>query len=110
MRKQNRLPVNDIDHCLEQAQHLNIRHPLCRAFSYMAGDETTGLIAYAIWRGRSQLLSTLFRASDQKLSGASKSGASQARSCWHKDAAAFDDLPRQRRPGSEQGESAPARL
>jgi len=99
MKKQNSLPVNNIDHCLEQAQHLNIRHPLCRAFGYMAGDETTGLIAYAIWCGRSQLLSTLIRASDQTLSEASISGASQARSCWHKDAAAFDDLPRQRRPG-----------
>ncbi len=110
MKRLNRLPVNDIEHCLSQAQHLNIRHPLRRIFSDMAGDETTGLIAYAIWRERSNILSTVYRASDNTLSEASKSGASQARSCWHKDAAAFDDLPRQRRPGSEQGESAPAQL
>jgi len=92
------LPVNDIEHCLAQARYLNIRHPLRRVFSSMAGNETTGLVAYAIWRGRSQLLSTLYRASDHTLSEASTSRASQARSCWHKDAAAFDDLPRQRRP------------
>ena len=54
MKRLNRLPVNDIEHCLSQAQHLNIRHPLRRIFSDMAGDETTGLIAYAIWRERSQ--------------------------------------------------------
>ena len=99
MKRVHRLPVNNIEYCLAQAHDLNIRHPLRRVFSYMAGDETTGLVAYAIWRGRSQLLSSLHRAPDHTLSGVSRSGASQARSCWHEDSAALDDLPRPRRPG-----------
>ena len=97
MKRKNKLPVNDIEHCLRQARHLNIRHPIRRIFSQLAGDETTGLVAYAIWRGRSQLLSSLNRASDYSLSEASTSRASQARSCWHEESVAFDDLPRQRR-------------
>ena len=97
VRRKVKVPVNDISQCLAQARHLNTRHPIRRVFSYLAGDDTTGLVAYAIWRGRSQLLSTLNRASDYSLSEASTSRASQARSCWHKESVAFDDLPRQRR-------------
>jgi hypothetical protein len=97
--KQTRSLVNDIGQCVAQAKHLNIRHPYKRIFCKLAGDETTGLIAYAIWRGRSQLISTLNRASDHKLSEASTSRASQARSYWQGEHAAQDDLPRPRRPG-----------
>lgn len=93
--------VNDIGQCVAQAKHLNIRHPYRRIFCKLAGDETTGLLAYAIWRGRSQLISTLNRASDQKLSEARTSRVSQARSCWQGERAAQDDLPRLRRPGRE---------
>jgi len=65
----NRLPVNNIDHCLQQAQvisrrldnpHLKDGH-LCRVFSVLAGNATTGLLAYAIWRGRSELFSHLHK-------------------------------------------------
>ena len=93
------VPVNDIGQCVAEAKKLDIRHPLRRAFSRLAGDETTGLIAYAIWRGRSQLISNLQSASDYKQSEAYASRASQAKSYWHKEAVAPDDLPRQRRPG-----------
>jgi len=89
----NRVLINNIEHCLAQAQHLNIRHPIRIVFNHLASDETTGLVAYAIWRGRSNFL----RASDHTLSGASKSGASQARSCWHEERVACDDLPHLRR-------------
>lgn len=55
--------VNDIEHCVAQAhllaQHIHQpqrqEHALARAFTSLAGDETTGLLALAIWRGRSQL-------------------------------------------------------
>jgi hypothetical protein len=55
--------VNDINHCVAQAhrlaQHIHQpqrkEHSLARAFTSLAGDETTGLLAFAIWRGRSQL-------------------------------------------------------
>jgi hypothetical protein len=93
------LPINSIENCLAQARDLNIRHPLRSAFSHLTGDETTGLVAYAIWRGRSQLLSTLSRASDYSQSGACKSGVSRARSRWHEESAAYDDLPHHRRLG-----------
>ena len=93
------VPVNDIGQCVQQAKELDIRHPLRRVFSRLAGDETTGLLAYAIWRGRSQLISNLQSASDDKQSEANAFRASQARSYWHKDTAAPGDLPRQRRPG-----------
>src|SRR5687767_13601894 len=99
MQRQARVLINDIGQCVAQAKDLNIRHPLRRVFARLAGDETTGLIAYAIWRGRSQLISNIQSASDYKQSEANASRASQAKSYWHKEAAAPGDLPRQRRPG-----------
>src|SRR5215217_5329626 len=99
IQRQARPLVNDIGQCVAQAKHLNTRDPLRRVFCQLAGDETTGLIAYAIWRGRSQLISTLLSASDYKQSEANASRASQAHSYWHKDTVASGDLPRQRRPG-----------
>src|SRR5215207_3292864 len=96
--RQASLLVNDIGQCVAQAKRLNTRDPLRRVFCQLAGDETTGLLAYAIWRGRSQLISTLQSASDYKQSEANASRASQAKSYWHKEAAAPGDLPRQRRP------------
>lgn len=67
MNKRNRLPVNNIDYCLQQAQVISERlhNPqlkdgsICRVFGSLARDTTTGLLAYAIWRGRSDLLSYL---------------------------------------------------
>ncbi|HEY59986.1 MAG TPA: hypothetical protein G4N92_04790 [Anaerolineae bacterium] len=65
--KKLRFIVNDINQCLEQAQSL-AKHShglhwsdqsLQRAFTSLAGDETIGFLAYAIWRGRSRLLSSM---------------------------------------------------
>lgn len=72
--------INDIEHCLAQAHQLtkgDTRRPLCRVFQCLAGDETTGLVAYAIWRGRSQVISILNGAPGYKRSGASISRASR---------------------------------
>ena len=99
MQRQDPALVNDIGQCVAQAKDLNIRHPFRRVFSRLAGDETTGLIAYAIWRGRSQLISNIQSASDYKQSEANASRVSQANSYWHKEVVASGDLPRQRRPG-----------
>ena len=61
--KKHRYIVNDINQCLEQARALAKPHrdnqSLQRAFTSLAGDETIGFLAYAIWRGRSRLLSSL---------------------------------------------------
>lgn len=86
--------ISNIDQCLVQAKNLNTRHPFRRAFCRLAGDETTGLIAYAIWRERSQFLYTLISASDYKLSEAHASRVSQARSRWQMGSVAFSDLSR----------------
>lgn len=59
--------VNDIYQCLAQAHLLaeqmsqprRAEHSLAKVFTSLAGDETTGLLAFAIWRGRSRLLSSL---------------------------------------------------
>jgi hypothetical protein len=59
--------VNDINQCLAQAHLLAKRmsqpqrkeHSLAHVFTTLAGDETTGLLAFAIWRGRSRLISSL---------------------------------------------------
>ena len=67
MSTKNRLPVNNIDSCLQQAQVISrkLDDPqqkdghLCHVFSLLAGNATTGLLAYAIWRGRSELFSHL---------------------------------------------------
>jgi len=93
------VPVNDIGQCVQQAKDLDIHDPLRRVFSSLAGDEITGLIAYAIWRGRSHLISNLQSASDYMQSEANASRASQAKSYWKKDTVASGDLPRQRRLG-----------
>ncbi len=89
---QKQIIINDIDQCLAQAQNLNTHHPFHRVFCRLAGDETIGLIAYAIWRERSHFLYTMIDASDYKLSEAHASRVSQARSCWQMGSVAFSDL------------------
>lgn len=86
--------ISNIDQCLVQAKTLNTHHPFRRVFCRLAGDETIGLIAYAIWRERSQFLYTMIDASDYKLSEAHASRVSQARSCWQMGSVAFSDLSR----------------
>lgn len=66
---------------------------ICQIFKNLARDETTGLLAYAIWRVRSQFFYTISCASDYKQSEAIATRASQARSCWHMGSVAFSDLP-----------------
>ena len=59
--------INDISQCLQQAQALarqihNIRQKdrnFIKAFTSLAGDDTVGLLAYGIWRGRSRRVSNL---------------------------------------------------
>ena len=59
--------INDINLCLRQAQALarnlhNTRQKdldFIKAFTSLAGNETAGLLAYGIWRGRSRLISSL---------------------------------------------------
>jgi len=57
-------PINDFNICIEQArslQRLNENDKnFLQVFSQLAGDSSTGFLAYAIWRGRSDMLS-LFR-------------------------------------------------
>ncbi len=80
MSKRIRYPVNDISHCVEQASRLTKRRQkkrrrdvsIFRAFASLAGDETIGFLAYAIWRGRSQLLSQIHTASIQQTAGAER--------------------------------------
>jgi len=67
MKNHNQYFVNDIRRCVEQAYLLannnqNIRQKersLYRAFVSLAGDESIGLLAFTIWRSRSQLLTNL---------------------------------------------------
>lgn len=67
MNTRNKVPVNNIDHCLQQAQVISkrLQNPslkdgeLCQAFGCLAGDTTTGLLAYAIWRVRAELISSI---------------------------------------------------
>ena len=80
MQRNSRMMINDIEDCLAQAHLLtqqNTRQPLYKVFKCLAGDETTGLVAYAIWRGRSQIISILNSAPDYLQSGASISRASR---------------------------------
>lgn len=64
-------PINEISQCIRQAQALanriqDIRHndkPLCRAFISLAGDQVTGFLAFAIWRGRLNMVSFIQYAS-----------------------------------------------
>jgi len=97
------IPMNCIEDCLSQADLLNkgmdAEPRLYRIFKYLARDEITGLMAYAIWRTRSQLLSTLYCASGYMQSEADASRVSQAQSCWQMEGVAFGDLSRQRRLG-----------
>ena len=59
--------VNDINKCLDQAHVLVNQlgysdckeHSLAQIFKSLAGVEKTGLLAFAIWRERSRLLSSL---------------------------------------------------
>lgn len=57
-------PINDFNTCVQQAQSLQkIQESdkrFLQVFSHLAGDRTTGFLAYAIWRGRSKMLH-LFR-------------------------------------------------
>ena len=78
--------VNDIGQCVEQAHQLALRIQkrrsrdlsLCRAFTSLAGDEAIGALAYAIWRGRSRLLSTVYMAAADEVDEADASGVSHA--------------------------------
>jgi hypothetical protein len=62
-------PVNDINQCIERARTLakasHIKHPKYgsyrRIFVSLTGDEEIGWLAYAIWKGRSDLLSLIRR-------------------------------------------------
>jgi len=59
--------------CVEQADRLARRlrknrrrdRAIYRAFTSLAGDETVGFLAFAIWRGRAQLLLKMHTASCQ---------------------------------------------
>lgn len=61
-------PVNDVNQCIVRARNLvKVNHTkysknssLHRIFVTLTGDEEIGWIAFAIWKGRSDLLS-LFR-------------------------------------------------
>ena len=63
----NQQSVNDIWHCLEDAQVLadqitSTRYTdkrIFRAFTSLAQDESVGFLAYVIWKGRGQGLSGL---------------------------------------------------
>ncbi len=84
MNRKKHYQLNDISHCIEQA-HLaanmlrNNRRPMKRlsdAFKHLAGDETIGILAFAIWRGRSGLLSHTQAALDNEKAEVDTSGAS----------------------------------
>jgi hypothetical protein len=58
--------INDIWHCLQDAKslanQLSTKHTgdrAYRAFTSLAGDQTVGFLAYVIWKGRGQGLSSL---------------------------------------------------
>ena len=104
MRGRNQYTVNDISLCIDQANRLAHRLQkkrgrdlsLCRAFTSLAGDETIGFLAYAIWRGRSQLLSAIHAAAAPSSAGANGSGVSRAPSYWQGERVALGDLPDRR--------------
>ncbi|MCH7663809.1 MAG: hypothetical protein IH859_08075 [Chloroflexi bacterium] len=70
---------------------------LFSAFASLAGDRAMGLMAFIIWRSRSDLLSWFKTTSENRLEG-SEPGASHAHSCWQMERVAGDDLPHRRRP------------
>ena len=67
--KETRYPVNDINQCIERAHTLakssHAKHPKYRSyhriFVSLTGDEEIGWLAFAIWKGRSDLLSFIRR-------------------------------------------------
>jgi hypothetical protein len=105
MKRGSRYPVNDISQCVEQADRLARRlrknrrrdRAIYRAFTSLAGDETVGFLAFAIWRGRAQLLSKMHTAPTHEQAGADSSGVSHASSCWQGERVALGDLPAPRR-------------
>ena len=67
INKPNSQSVNDIRHCLEDAQVL-VKHfnksqhnekRIFHAFTTLAQDEAVGFLAYIIWKGRGKGLSSL---------------------------------------------------
>jgi hypothetical protein len=67
--KNMNIPINDFIHCVQQARSLQ-RHQesdkkLWMAFSHLAGNSTTGFLAYAIWRGRSNMLTLIQNATNR---------------------------------------------
>ena len=65
--KRTKCPVNDINQCIERARTLaktsHFKHPkygsFQRIFISLTGDEEIGWLAFAIWKGRSDLLSLI---------------------------------------------------
>jgi hypothetical protein len=101
--KNNRqVPTNCIEDCISQANSLNreidMQPGICQIFKKLARDEITGLMAYTIWRTRSNFYSKQTCASGYKRSEANASRVSQARTCWHIGSVALSDLSRSRRP------------
>jgi hypothetical protein len=66
MGKRSNHPVNDISFCIERAKVLEGRlrthgekdRLLCLAITALAGDAKVGMLAYLIWRIRSELRCT----------------------------------------------------
>ena len=66
-KQKTQQPVNDIWDCLEDAHALanQFKHTryndkrIFRAFASLAQDESIGFLAYVIWKGRGQGLSSL---------------------------------------------------
>lgn len=58
--KNMKTPINDFIHCVQQARSLQNNQEsdkkIWQVFTRLAGDSTTGFLAYAIWRGRSNML------------------------------------------------------
>ena len=81
MLTKDRTQINDIIACLHLAKGLGrIRledHPQYKVFSQLAGDSAIDLLAYAIWRGRGDLL-TWMRADTEICSVKPTSRASHA--------------------------------
>ena len=53
-------PINDIYHCIQQARSMkridDRDKKISQAFTFLAGDREVGFLAFAIWRGRSNML------------------------------------------------------
>ena len=67
MISKSHVPINDISQCVDRAQALaqGLTDRRCKdrelanVFTSLAGDERVGILAYAIWRDRSTILSKL---------------------------------------------------